>query len=73
MIQQGELSWRSVGLDGLVAQADGLELWINRSRHEAVDLPDALASAEMLWSTEEAPAVGAIAAQSAALLLTTPR
>ena len=73
MIQQGELSWRSVGSDGLLAQADGLELWINRSRSEALALPDPLASAEMLWSTEEATAVGAIAAQSAALLVTTPR
>ena len=73
MIQQGELSWRSVGSDGLVAQAEGWEFWINRSRHEALALPDALASAEVLWSTEEAPAVGAIAAQSAALQLTTPR
>ena len=72
MIRQGELSWRSVGSDGLVAQAKGLEIWINRSRSETLALPDALASAEVLWSTEEAPAVGAIATQSAALLLTAP-
>ena len=73
VIRQGELTWSAVSSDGLVAQTDGWELWINRSRHESLDLPDALASVEMLWSTEEAPAVGAIAAQSAALLLTTPR
>ena len=73
VIQQGELSWRSVGRDGLVAQADGWEIWINRSRHEALALPDPQASAEMLWSTEEATAVGAIATQTAALMLTTPR
>ena len=74
VIQQGELSWRSVGSDGLVAQANGWEFWINRSRHEALALPDAQASAEMHWSTEEAHTeTGAIAAQSAALLLTTPR
>tara|TARA_B100002051_G_scaffold235795_1_gene236466 strand:+ start:263 stop:1744 length:1482 start_codon:yes stop_codon:yes gene_type:complete len=73
VIQQGELSWRSVGSDGLVAQAKGLEIWINRSRHESLALPDPQASAEMLWSTEAATAVGPIAAQSAALLVTTPR
>ena len=74
MIQQGELSWRSIGSDGLVAQAKGLELWINRSRHESLALPEALASAEMLWSTEETTgAIGAIPAQSAGLLLTTPK
>ncbi|MDA7986428.1 MAG: alpha-amylase family glycosyl hydrolase, partial [Synechococcus sp. H1_metabat_bins_2.tsv.006] len=73
VIQQGELSWRSVGSDGLVAQAKGLEIWINRSRQESLALPDLQASAEMHWSTEEATAVGSIAAQSAALLLTTPR
>ena len=73
VIRQGELSWRSVGSDGLVAQADGLEFWINRSCNKALALPDPQASAEMHWSTEEATAVDSIAAQSAALLLTTPK
>ncbi len=73
MIQQGELSWRSVGSDGLVAQADGWEIWINRSRNDALALPDPQASAEVLWSTEAATPAGAIAAQSAALPLTAPR
>jgi neopullulanase len=73
VIQQGELSWRSIGRDGLVAQAEGLEIWINRSRYEALALPDPQASAEVLWSTEEATPAGAIAAQSAAPLLTSPR
>ena len=73
VIQQGELSWRSVGNDGLVAQAEGWELWINRSRHEAVDLPEALASAQILWSTADKAPTGAIATQSAALLLTAPK
>ena len=40
---------------------------------EALALPDPQASAEMLWSSDEATATGAIAAQSAALLLTTPK
>ena len=73
VIRQGELSWRSVGSDGLVAQADGWELWINRSRSEALALPDAQASAEMLWSSDDSTETGAIATQSAALLLTTPK
>ncbi|WP_413297690.1 glycoside hydrolase family 13 protein [Synechococcus sp. MIT S9452] len=73
VLQQGELSWRAVGSDGLVAKAVGMELWINRSRHESLALPNALASAEMLWSTEESTAAAAIAAQSAAMLLTTPK
>ena len=73
LLQQGSLSWRSVGSDGLVAQADGLEIWINRSRIEALALPDSLASADMHWSTSENTPAGAIAAQSAALLLTTPK
>ena len=73
VIRQGELSWRSVGSDGLVAQADGWELWINRSCNDALALPDPQASAEVLWSTEAATPAGAIAAQSAALLLTAPR
>ena len=73
VIQQGELSWSSVGSDGLVAQADGWEIWINRSRNNALALPDPQASAEVLWSTEAATPAGAIAAQSAALLLTAPR
>jgi len=51
-----------------VAQADGWELWINRSRHEALALPDALARAEILWNSDETAPAGAITAQSAALL-----
>ena len=73
VLQQGDLSWHAVGSDGLVAQAYGMELWINRSRHESLALPDALANAEMLWSTEENTTTASIAAQSAAMLLTTPK
>ena len=73
MLQQGDLSWHAVGSDGLVAQADGIELWINRSRNGALALPDPQASADVLWSTEEATSAGAIGEQSAALLLTTPK
>ena len=73
VIRQGELSWRSVGSDGLVAQADGWELWINRSRSEALVLADPQASAQILWSTADKAPTGAIATQSAALLLTAPK
>ena len=72
-IQQGELSWRSAGSDGLVAQADGWEIWINRSRHEALALPAPQAGAEIFWSSDDTAQKGAIATQSAALLLTTPK
>ena len=73
VIQQGELSWRSVGSDGLVAQAGGLEIWVNRSRHESLVLPDPQASAEILWSSNDTAPASAIATQSAVLLLTTPK
>ena len=73
VLQQGDLSWHAVGSDGLVAQADGMELWINRSRNKALALHDPQASADVLWSTEEAISADAISVQSAALLLTTPK
>ena len=55
VIRQGELSWRSVGSDGLVAQADGC--WNSGSTAAAMKpwpCPMPLASAEMLWSSDEA-------------------
>ena len=72
VIQQGELRWRCIGSDGLVAEAGGLEIWINRSRSQPLALPHQQSNAEILWSTGESISTGAIAVQSAALLLITP-
>ena len=72
-LRQGSFHWRSVGKDGLMGRSGQLQIWINRSRTEALALPDPQASAEMHWSTEEATAAGAIGVQSASLLLTAPR
>lgn len=73
VLHQAALLWKGTGSDGLVGQAEGLEIWINRSRIQPLCLPEPQATAKILWSSEENLAAGCIPTQSAVLLLTTNR
>ena len=68
VLRQGDLSWRAVGTDGLVAQAEGLEVWINRSRIHPLALPAAQTTAKTLWSCDEDTASPCLSPQSAVVL-----
>lgn len=72
-LHQTDLVWRCAGSDGLIGQAEGLEVWINRSRTQPLELPDPQATTNVLWSSDQHNALGSISMQSAVLLGTSPR
>jgi len=70
VLRQGNLNWRGLGRDGLVAQAEGVEVWINRSRIHALALPKPQTTAKTLWRCDQDNASDCVPPQSAIMLAT---